>query len=516
MLLVKSRSPGDPGGLQPWSTLVGRLEDIKAAMQRSSRTLQKVSTGLEQHLGGLRLVSVGSAFRAFAHAARDIAVALGKDVAFSIEDFGTALDRTIVESLREPLLHLIRNAVDHGLESPQERRARGKPPQGQLRIVARPIGSWAEIAVEDDGRGIDLDRVRRRAAELHLSVPGDEAETVALLFQGGLSTKTDVTELSGRGLGLAIVHDRVEQLHGHVSAVTSAGHGSRFVITVPMALTRMRLLFLAQNATVFAVPCTSIARLVRPTGQQVLAGILNDGAGQAPATTLYRLAQVLGMRQEHPDGVAWYEAFVLRNGARPAAFLVDALLREDEAVVKSLGPRLKSAPAYLGGTLLPDGRVALVLNPDYLITAARGGAHPPSQAPSQPAPGAPARVLFVEDSDTLREMGRRILEEAGFQVQVAADGHQALELWKKFGADVIVTDLEMPVMDGLALTRAVREAGGQDLKIVVLSASGGSESRTTAIEAGADAYLVKDRWLKQRLPEIVRTYLPNHTGIPIG
>ncbi len=504
LMLAKARRRADPASFGPWNALLARLEDIKTAMQRSTRTLQKVSGGLEQQLGGLRLVSLSSAFRFFAHAARDLAVALGKEVAFSIEDAGTALDRAIVESLREPLLHLIRNAVDHGLEPPAERKARGKPPQGQLRIIARPIGSWAEIAVEDDGRGIDLARVRQRAAELHLAVPGDDTQCVELLFHGGVSTKTEATEVSGRGLGLAIVHDRVEQLHGHVRAVTTAGRGSRFVITVPMALTRMRLLFLTQGPNVFGIPSTSIDRLVRATQQQVSAGLLEDSSGRV-AATLHDLARVLGMRQDGSSAPAPREAFVLHDDTGAAAFLVDALLREDEAVVKSLGPRLKSAPAYLGGTLLPDGRVALVLNPEYLMRGAlrtAGAAPPGGQRQARPH-RLPARVIFVEDSDTLRAMGKHFLEQAGFEVHAAADGRQAWDLWKVRGADVIVSDIEMPVMDGLELTRAIRQSAGASVRIVLVSASGSEESRAAAAAAGADAFLTKDASLQTRLVELI-------------
>ncbi len=506
-MLAKYQRRADADRFGPWTTLLNRFENVKAALQRSTRTLQKVSVGLEGQLRGLRLVSIGSACRAFEHVVRDTAMSLGKEVEFNIEDSGTELDRSIIESLREPLLHLIRNAIGHGIESPRERQAVGKPPRGQLRIIAKTKGSWAEITVEDDGRGIDTAQVRRRAAELHLAEPGDNAAAVGLLFHGGISTAASVTELSGRGLGLAIVRDRIEQLHGHVAVDSTPGEGSRFVITVPLTLTRMRLLLLVKGANVFGVPSTSVRRLVRATEEQVLAGVLDDGPNvPGTPTKLGFLAHALGMREERSSSGQRREAFVLGDGMSQAAFLVDALVREDEALVKSLGPRLKSAGAYLGGTFLPDGRVALVLNPAYLMEAAARYPHPDQEGTPPQEQASPAhrqRVLLVEDSDVLRALGKRILEQAGCEVHVAADGQEGFELWKKLGTDVVVTDVEMPVMDGLALARAIRHAAGPQVKIVLVSASDTAESRAAATQAGADAYLIKGSSLKKQLIEAV-------------
>jgi len=336
-LLGKSQKRCDAAQFGAWTKLLNRLEAFSEASQHCARGLQKVSAEFEAQLQGLRLVSMGSAGRAFEHVVRDTAIALGKEVAFTVEDSGTELDRSIVESLREPLLHLIRNAIAHGLESPREREAKGKPRCGQLRIIAKPKGGWAEISVEDDGRGIDADRVRQRAVELHLPLPANETECLALLLRGGLSTASTVTELSGRGLGLSIVHDRVEQMHGHITATTTVEKGSRFVITVPMTLTRMRLLFLAAGANVFGVPSTGVRRLVRPSATEVLEEILNDSAGAYGAPVkLGSLARVLGIHEDQ-IGTGRREALVLGDDAGEAAFVVDALIREDEAVVKSLG-----------------------------------------------------------------------------------------------------------------------------------------------------------------------------------
>jgi two-component system chemotaxis sensor kinase CheA len=496
--LAKRRTQREPP-LEVCRALLNRLEDTRAALERSSCSLQKVSAGLEEQLGGLRLVSLGVACRGFNHAVRDLAVALGKEVDFSIEDSGTELDRSVVELLREPLLHLIRNAIDHGLEPPDERRAEGKPPRGQLRIIATPKGSWAEIAIVDDGRGIDPVKIRQRAAQLRLPAPADDAACMALLFRGGVSTARQVTEISGRGLGLSIVRTRVEQLHGRVSVASTPGQGSRFVMVVPMTLSRMRLLFVAQGANVFGIPSSSVQRLMRSTEEQVTAGIL-DGSTTGSARLLL-LAAVLGLDDEARHG-AWREAFVLYDGARQAGFVVHGLLREDEAVIKSLGPRLKSTAAYLGGTLLPDGGVALVLNPDYLMNAAVDGTQPDAARtqPPTPQPAAVARrVILAEDSDILRALSKRFLEQAGFRVEAAADGRQALEMWNKLGADLVVTDFEMPLMDGLELTRAIRQQAGSGVKIILLSASDNGEIRAAAKAAGADVFLVKGPMLRRDL-----------------
>jgi len=305
-------------------------------------------------------------------------------------------------------------------------------------------------------------------------------------------------------LGLIFVRDRVEQLHGHVAIDSTPGQGSCFVITVPLTLTRMRLLLLVEGGNVFGVPSTSVRRLVRLTEEQVVAGVLDDGSSAPGAPTkLGFLGQVLGMREDNRSPGQWREAFVLGDGMRKAAFLVDALIREDEALVKSLGPRLKSANAYLGGTFLPDGRVALVLNPAYLMEAAVRHPDPETTPAQEPAlPANQRRVLFVEDSDLLRALGSRILAQAGYEVHVAADGQQAFELWKKLDPDVVVTDVEMPVMDGLALARAIRREAGAHVKIVLVSANDTAEARAAATQAGANAYLIKGSTLKKQLIEV--------------
>ena len=370
-LLGKSQKRGDAGRFGAWTKLLNRLEAFSEASQRCARGLQKVSAGFEAQLQGLRLVSMGSAGRAFEHVVRDTAIALGKEVAFTVEDSGTELD--LVDCRKPPRASaFISSATRSGIasSSPRKREAKGKPRCGQLRIIAKPKGGWAEHLGRGRWPGIDADRVRQRAAELHLPLPANETECLALLLRGGLSTASTVTELSGRGLGLSIVHDRVEQMHGHITVTTTVEQGSRFVITVPMTLTRMRLLFLAAGANVFGVPSTGVRRLVHPSATEVLEETLNDSAGaHGTPVKLGSLARVLGIHEDQ-IGTGRREALVLGDDAGEAAFVVDALIREDEAVVRSLGLRLKSAAAYLGGTLLPEGRVALVLNPGYLIDAA--------------------------------------------------------------------------------------------------------------------------------------------------
>ena len=426
-------------------------------------------------------------------AVRDIAAAEGKDVELVVTGDDTELDRVILESLSEPLVHLLRNAIGHGIESKAERKRVGKPPKAIVELRAEQRGGSIEIVISDDGRGVSaeiLEEARR---------VGSLAEVLA---RAGFSTAAEVTDLSGRGVGLDAVKRHVESFGGTVEARSEPGNGTAIVLVLPLALALIEVLLVERGGQAFGVPLASVeeAIAVDDTLQLEGRGALELRGRSVP---LSDLADLIGGAS--PALPSRAPAIVVTSGGRRVAATCDRLLGEDEVVVKALGSLLPSARGYLGAAILGDGRIALLLDPASLArTTSSRRRRRPDAGPAvidRPAP----KVLVVEDSYTVRELQRSILEAAGYRVETARDGQEGLE--RVVGdeeIELVITDLEMPEMDGLELTRAIRaRAERASLPIVIVTSRGDDEDRARGIEAGADAYMIKRAFDQQTLLDTV-------------
>ncbi len=456
-------------------------EGIVDVLGASARTLDELKdTAIKMRTLPLAVIA-GPLPRAI----RDMARATGKDVEFTVSGAETELDRVILESLAEPLTHLLRNAVAHGIEPPEDRERAGKPARGRIELRATPRGSLVEIVIADDGRGVSPEVAERARIEGSLT---------DVLAYAGYSTAEEVTELAGRGVGLDAVKSYAQSLGGSFEIRSQPGQGMEVILLLPLALALLDVLLFERGGAVFGVPLAAVEEVVGVSQTATIQGRLSLDVRGRPlpaadvAILLGAQAPPLGHRPQ---------ALVIAAPGRRVAVVCDALIGEEEVVVKPLGPLLAGAGGYLGAAILGDGRVALLAEPAALTrgrsdTVVRRIAEPPAEAP---------RILVVEDSFTVRELQRSILEAAGYQVVTARDGAEAL---RTVGRDpmiaLVITDLEMPELDGLELTRAIRaDPAHSSLPVVIVTSHGSEEDQRRGIDAGADAYMAKRNFDQQAL-----------------
>lgn len=490
--LVRLVGEGAAAHLRVGRLLTERLGAEPAAIDEY-RDLARVLDQLHAQAMRARMVSVVAVAGALRRAVRDIANATGKEVRWELAGEETELDRHVLERLREPLVALVRNAIDHGIEPPEERAAAGKDPAGHVLVHAMQVGSEVIITVSDDGRGIDTGRVAEATGQDLTS-----GEALDRIFRPGVTTASTVTGLSGRGVGLDEVRQAVDDLRGTVTVHTVPGEGTEFRISVPITLAILRCLLVDVRGERFAIPMPAIVALVDPK----MAGRISAEGRPAvwvtgDAVPLSDLGAVLGI----PGGTARGPVVVLSTPSGRHAFDVDELAGQRDVVVKDLGRVLPRIGVLAGASIEPDGGVLLVLDAGGLLEAAgttpaahrNGDAGTEIDAPVRPAlPRGRATVLVVDDALTIRELQRSILERAGYVVHTAASGREALERLGKDAVDLIVTDVEMPGMDGLELARLVRDrADISQVPILVLTSRATESDRQAGIQAGADAYLVK-------------------------
>lgn len=489
-----------------------QLEELLTAMTADYKALEHAAAPLEAELLRARTVSFAWACAGFDRAVRDLAQDLGKEVDLVVRGGEIEFDRSIVERLKDPLLHLLRNAVSHGIEAPDQRRAAGKPARGLVTMTATLRNGRVEISAADDGRGLDVEAIRERAGRQGLIVPDSQEQIARLAFIPGLSTSRTLTEISGRGVGLDIVKTAAESLGGSVDIDFERGAGTRVTLIVPLSLTRVSALLVSSGGQTYAFDSAAVQGLVRvlPDRLRTMDGryVLPLDDGPVP---VFVLSDVLGQpAHEPPRADEKIPLVILGMGAERAGFVVSALLAEQEVVVKDLGPRLPRIRNVTGATILPTGRIALLLNSVDLIRTALGipaGRVSPVALAARPEARA-KRLLVVEDSVTTRALVKSILEAAGYEVMAAADGVEAWQILLEKEPDLVVSDVEMPRMDGFALTEAIRASKRfRNLPVILVTALKSEQDRMRGLEVGADAYLVKSAFDQSNLIQTIQQLL---------
>ena len=474
---------------------------VEAANLSEFSELSRLLIGLQEGTMRTRMVPVATVTDSLHRAVRDAARSLGKDVRWEVRGDDTELDRSVLHELADALLHLVRNAVDHGIDSPDERIARGKPAQAVVRLHAMQLGSEVVIAISDDGAGIDLDRVRQRAVRSGIDVEGlSDDEIIHLIFRSGFSTVDFVSDISGRGVGLDAVRSSVEGARGRVEVRSTAGVGSEFCIIVPITLAVLRCLLLETAGQRFAMPLHRVAlaqaeettTLLHAEGRRML----QVNGVPVPVSDL---ADVLGIASNR-TGPGNY---VIVNGALGQhAFLVDALVGQRDVVVKGFSALVPRLDVLAGASIESDGSILLVLDPPGLIEHSRrvGGRSVESDGGPIVDRRRGGRLLVVDDALTVRELQRTILERAGFDVTVASDGIEALAHLENETFDLVLTDVEMPRMDGFELTEHIRNHPTlANLAVLILTSLASDADRERGMSVGADGYIVKSSFDEQSL-----------------
>jgi two-component system, chemotaxis family, sensor kinase CheA len=437
---------------------------------------------------GMRMLPLSMITGPLPRAVRDIARSTGKEVDFVVAGEDTELDRVVLESLAEPLTHLLRNAVVHGIESPAERERAGKPARGRVELHAVPRGSMAEIVVADDGRGVSREA---------LEAAGPEGSLTSVLTEPGYSTAGEVTDLAGRGVGLDAVKAYVNGLGGALHIKSEPGHGMSVVLLLPLGLALTQVLLFERGGDVYGLPLAAVEEVVQVTRTVTLQG---QPAVEVRGRSLpvADIAAILGTSAPPlPDPPP---AIVVSSGGRHAVATCDALLGAEEVVVKPLGPALAHLAGYIGAAILGDGRIVLLVAAATLTREATPATETPEPQAAPETPAAP-KILVVEDAFTVRELQRSILEAAGYPIVTARNGRDALSVLDRDSQiALVVTDIEMPELDGIALTRAIRaNAARSSLPVVIVTSRGSEDDMRRGIEAGADAYMTKSGFDQQTL-----------------
>jgi two-component system chemotaxis sensor kinase CheA len=461
-------------------------ETAEDLISRGDRLLDELRDAVIE----LRTVPFSSITGPFPRAVRDLAAGQGKQVELLMEGAESQLDRVILEGASEAIVHLLRNAVAHGIEPPDERERAGKLRVGRIELRAEQRGDRVAIEVRDDGQGV--------ARELVEAAEGP-ASLASLLARAGMSTAATVTEVSGRGVGLDAVKDHVESVGGSLQVHSEPGQGTTVSLLLPMHLALLDVLTLERGGIVFGIPLSGVTEATRVSEPMSLLGRPAVDLG-GEAVPLVDLVAVLG--GSAPPLPPRPPAIVLARDGRRVALLCDRVLGEDAVVVKRLGSVLSDTPGYLGAAVMGDGRVALILDPLQLLSAAtnrRAAVVPPEPEEATPT------VLIVDDQFTVRELQRSILEASGYRVETARDGREAWErLTSRRGVDLVVTDLEMPEMDGFELVSAIRRHTEiAEVPVVIVTSRAGEEDERRGLDAGADAYIVKERFDQRALLDTV-------------
>ncbi|MEK7214216.1 MAG: response regulator, partial [Chloroflexota bacterium] len=466
-------------------------------------------------LRGLRMVPASSVLDLFPRMLRDIAREQGKEVEWSAQGAGLEMDRQVLEAMKDPLIHLVRNAISHGIEPPEARESAGKPRRGRVEVsIAALEGNRVEIAVRDDGAGLDLAEVQAAAVRARLVSAEEarvltEAATVDLVFRSGLSTSPIITDLAGHGLGLAIIEERVEQLGGRIRIETRAGAGATMRMVIPASIASFHGLLVQAGGQRFLLPLDSVQRAILVAAEAVE----RLEAGHAirwneQALPVSRLAALLGLpedgqRQPGTPG-AFEPCVVLSAGEEQIGLLVAAVLGEREVLAKELNPPLARVPNVAGAGVLGNGQLVLILRPADLARSLRARS---VRGPVPTGPRSPQQalaILVVDDSITTRTMEKNLLETAGYRVRVAVDGLEAWTLLKSEDFDLVVSDVDMPRLDGFGLTERIRaDRQLADLPVVLVTALESREDKERGIEAGANAYVVKSSFDQSTLLAII-------------
>jgi two-component system chemotaxis sensor kinase CheA len=444
---------------------------------------------------------------------RNLSREAGKEAELIIQGEQIEIDRRILEEIKDPLIHLVRNCIDHGIEISEERLRKKKPPRGEIRIIVSSRDSMIEIAVSDDGAGIDTSKMKAVAEKSGL-LSKEEAgrlsdkESLLLAFRSGITTSPIVTDLSGRGLGLAIVKEKVEKLNGTIEIDSQPGAGTTLRMTLPLTLATFRGVVVRVNEHSFVLPSGNIRRVARVKKEEIRTienreSLILDGR----AISLVRLGEVLHVKTGNNRSEAdtpFEQVVVLGSDELQVAFLVDEILHEQEVLVKPLGRQLLRARNFSGATILGSGKVVPILNVSDLMKSAVKASPPHTGTPVE-EPRKRISVLVAEDSITARTLLRTILESAGYEVKVAIDGVDAFTFLKAEEFDLLVSDVDMPKMNGFDLTAKVRaDKKLSELPVVLVTALESSDDKKRGIDVGANAYIVKSSFDQSNLLKVVK------------
>ncbi|MDF1795071.1 MAG: hybrid sensor histidine kinase/response regulator [Coxiellaceae bacterium] len=498
-------------GMQEIASTKTKLARMNSNVNNTARGLGLVSAALQDKVRTLRLVPVATVLTPMLRSARDIARELGKRVEVSLTGEDICIDRSVLARAKDPLMHLLRNAIDHGIDSAEMRKALGKPEVGRVDIVVTSESDRIVIEMSDDGQGIDVNQIltiakrKKLISEEELGSYSEE-DILSLIFRPGFSTKEIITNLSGRGVGLDVVMENIQTLKGSVNIQTEINKGTTFTMTLPLTLVSDRGVIVEVNQQEFAIPTTSIGRILSITEDQVI----SVEAGLAimyenKPIPLRRLSDALEL-ESVVNNCSVFSVVVIQKGWQAVALVVDMIHGEREIVVKHLSDPLISVRNVSGATLTGRGEVIVVLNPiDLVESALRVHSSTLVDVEAEEIKAIDvAKILVVDDSITTRTLETNILNIQGYDVDSSMDGEDAWQSINQHEYDLIITDVEMPHMDGFELTSLIKgDDRYKDIPVIIVTSLESDADKRRGIEVGADAYIVKNTFETKSLLKTV-------------
>jgi chemotaxis protein histidine kinase CheA len=482
------------------AVLLEIISGIESRLREDGHRVGRIVSELDSTTRELRMVRISTLYEQYPRAVRQMARELGRDARLQLRGDDVEVDRAVLDRLADPLLHLLRNAIDHGIEPPEVRRQGGKPSTGTIRISATVRGRLLELEVGDDGGGIDVEQVRARAVELGIVSAQsartlDDEQVLRTLFSAGMSTRTEVTEVSGRGIGLNVVLNDIEALGGTVHLSAERGRGTTFRLTAPITTARSSMLVFQVQSGRYAVTSSSVVAVVDLETCERVDSV--DGPCIRHRGALVPVAavdEILGETRDGGGDGRSTRILIIHDGRDRLALTGSSRHVEEEVVLKPLGRVFEQQRLITAAAPLGDGSLALVLTVGELFQLARGAGTAtarPRAAGTKPRRG--KTVLVVDDSPVVRDLIAEALRSHGLRVLEAGDGQEALaRLAVHAEVQLIITDLDMPKLDGIGLVKQVRGRPGPRLPIIVVTMRGSDDDKRAAIAAGADSYLVKN------------------------
>lgn len=495
-----------------------RTSALSQDFSRDAMHVSILTDNLQQDIKLARMLPVATILDGFHRLVRDVARREEKHAILELVGTDTEVDKRVLELIKDPLMHILRNAVSHGIEPPDERLRLGKPAAGTIVVRTAQVGAQIRIEVSDDGRGIDVARVLERAIDLGLVDPAQarnlaHRDILEFVFHSGLSTREAVSDVSGRGVGMDVVRENIQRVQGQISLATMPGRGSTITITLPLTLSTTKSLLVGVAGELYALPITAVERILRivPADIESIEDTPALLVGGAPVA-IARLSDLLGVEDVDapPDDVK-LPVVVLNVDQKRLGIVVDSLVDEQEMVVKPLGKQLLRVRNVAGGTVVGSGAVILVLNPIDLISSAVPRASTPGSLIEHRDTAQPSerrRVMIVEDSITTRTLEKNILETAGYEVVACKDGTEAMAYLRSGTCDAVISDIDMPRMNGFDLVEAIRQIERlRDLPVLLVTSLGSDEDRRRGMQAGANAYIVKSDFEQGRFLQMLDALL---------
>lgn len=466
-----------------------------------SNDYSRLSSSIQEEVALLRLVPANNLLALMPRYVRELSAQLKKQAEVEVSGGDVYIDKYVLEGLKDPLNHIMRNAIDHGIESAEERVKKGKSKIGKIRIDVKDAGSKIYFEISDDGAGIDYDAIKKKISVMDGDIK-DRLGTLThgqiqdFIFHSGFSTKSEVTSISGRGVGLDVVKKNVQALKGTIK-IKSSDKGTKFIICVPLSLSSERGLIVRCEDQIFIIPTANVDRVIQIEDQKVVA--IEGGHAiliNEHPVVIKTLSSVLGLSQ-HTRTSKMITTVILKSDNHVAALEVDEILGEREIVIKPIQDPLTNISCVSGATLLDRNKIAIVLDPDQLVNLALNtvSQYLIAENAAESKRIESLRVLVVDDSITTRTLEKNILESKGYLVTTAVNGQEGWDTLQKQQFSLVITDVSMPIMDGFALTDKIKKSDKySNIPVIIVTSLGSDAEKARGVEVGADAYIVKNEF----------------------